>query len=110
MRDCLNLFDTASTGKLSKKIELRLTVEIISIIFDTLATTPPMPLMKTNLKKQRHKKKVAPGSSLVSAAVSIDHGLYLHALTAAQSTHEGNFSRYVRSLIRRDLGKASTAA
>lgn len=68
-----------------------------------------MPLMKTNLKKQRHKRKVSPGSSLVSAAVSIDHGLYLNALNAAQNTHEGNFSRYVRSLIRRDLGKTQAA-
>jgi len=109
MRDCLNGFDMGATGKLSKKIELLLTVEKISINFDSLATTPPMPLMKSNLTRQRHKRKVAPGSSLVSAAVSIDHKLYMSALSAAQSTHEGNFSRYVRNLIRRDLGKTQAA-
>lgn len=66
-----------------------------------------MPLMKTKTKKQRFKKTVTPTSSLVSAAVSINSQLYLKALEAAADEHEGNFSSYVRKLIRRDLGKAA---
>ena len=66
-----------------------------------------MPMTKTTLKKQRFKKTITPSSELVSAAVSIDSKLYLTALSAAEGEFEGNFSRYVRHLIRRDLGKTA---
>lgn len=43
---------------------------------------------------------------LVSAAVSIPPTLYNAAISEARRRHENNFSRYVRSLIAKDLGAA----
>lgn len=58
-------------------------------------------------RKQRLKGAVSPKRpSTISAAVSIPEALYLSALNAAQSEFEGNFSRYVRTLIKRDLSAA----
>lgn len=68
-----------------------------------------MPMPRTTQRKQRFKKTVNPTSDLVSAAVSIDANLYRTALSAAEGSFEGNFSRYVRHLIRRDLGKTQAA-
>jgi hypothetical protein len=62
-------------------------------------TKPPKP--PSPGRNQR--KKAQP---LVSAAVSIPPTLYDAALTEARRRHENNFSRYVRSLISRDLGAA----
>lgn len=67
-----------------------------------------MPNSKTKPRAQRFKKLIGPDSkTIVSAAVSIDSALYLKALSVADRHAEGNFSRYVRGLIRRDLGSAA---
>jgi hypothetical protein len=55
-------------------------------------------------KKRRFKIPVSDG--LIAAAVSIPQPLYLKALSHADDEHEGNFSRYVRTLIKRDLRSA----
>lgn len=64
----------------------------------------PMPHMKpAAARRQRYKKAVSAQSpSLVSAAVSISSDLYVRALRVAESDFEGNFSRYVRHLIKKD--------
>lgn len=65
-----------------------------------------------NIPKQKPRKQRLKGAAMpakeptVSAAVSIAEPLYLRALRAATDAHEGNFSRYVRSLIKRDLNAA----
>jgi hypothetical protein len=59
---------------------------------------PKPPTTSRNRRKQ--------AQPLVSAAVSIPPTLYDAALREAQQRHENNFSRYVRSLISRDLGAA----
>lgn len=56
------------------------------------------------LSSRRRRKRV---KALVSAAVSIDEQLYLKALRAAEHQHDGNFSRYMRTLLKRDLGVAA---
>lgn len=58
-----------------------------------------MPKAKTSNKNKRKHAK-----TYVSAAVSIDEVLYQQAIRAAVSNHEGNFSRYMRALVKRDLG------
>lgn len=66
---------------------------------------PKIPTSK--IRKQRHKSAVSPDkASVVSAAVSIPEHLYRTALKQATNKHDGNFSGYVRSLIRRDLSLA----
>lgn len=64
---------------------------------------PPSPA-KNSRKKRRFKTPISDG--LIAAAVSIPQPLYLKALTCADDQHEGNFSRYIRSLIKRDLRSA----
>lgn len=66
--------------------------------------TKPMPHIKTPAaRRQRFKKSVSATSpNLVSAAVSISSDLYVRALRVAESEFEGNFSRYVRHLIKKD--------
>lgn len=67
-----------------------------------------MPHTTTKPRAQRFKKLVKSDSkTIVSAAVSIDSALYLKALSVADRHAEGNFSRYVRGLIRRDIGSAA---
>jgi hypothetical protein len=62
---------------------------------------------KQKARKQRLKSAALPAKEpTVSAAVSIAEPLYLRALRAAKEGHEGNFSAYVRRLIRRDLNAA----
>jgi hypothetical protein len=68
-------------------------------------TIHPPVTKQASRKKRRIKQPLNCGS--VSAAVSIPEPLYLQALDAADETDEGNFSRYVRNLIRRDLQRAS---
>lgn len=64
-------------------------------------------ISKPNARKQRLKGSAMPAKETkISAAVSIAEPLYLRALRAAQDTHEGNFSLYVRNLIKRDLNAA----
>ncbi len=58
----------------------------------------------TPLSSRRRRKRV---KALVSAAVSIDEQLYIKALRAAEDRHDGNFSRYMRTLLKRDLGMAA---
>jgi hypothetical protein len=58
---------------------------------------------KPSTTGRNQRKKAQP---LVSAAVSIPPKLYDAALREAEQRHENNFSRYVRSLIARDLGAA----
>lgn len=59
----------------------------------------------TGSRKKRQFKLSSPGN--VAAAVSMPEPLYRQALRAADSCEEGNFSRYVRNLIRADLANAS---
>lgn len=64
-----------------------------------------MPQTQRRQRKQRLKAAISSGpSSIISAAVSIQEPLYLDALAAAHRRAEGNFSLYVRQLIRADLG------
>ncbi len=71
-----------------------------------LTTMPSLP--KPTARRQRHKKAVtATRPRTVSAAVSIPTDLYHLALNAAETTDEGNFSRYVRKLIKRDVNQAA---
>ena len=42
----------------------------------------------------------------ISAAVSMPKSLYRRVTSSVLKPHEGNFSRYVRSLIKRDLNAA----
>lgn len=64
-------------------------------------------ITKTKTRRQRLKGAAMPAKEpTVSAAVSIAEPLYLRALRAAKDGHEGNFSRYVRTLIKRDLNAA----
>lgn len=58
----------------------------------------------TPLSSRKRRKRV---KALVSAAVSVDESLYLRALRVADAKHDGNFSRYMRTLLRRDLGEAA---
>lgn len=61
-------------------------------------------LPKPTNSKQRFKARRQPGKTvLIPAAVSISEPLYMDALAVAKKTAEGNFSRYVRDLIRADL-------
>lgn len=62
-----------------------------------------MPHAPTTPKRARRKKPRA----LVSAAVSIPEVLYEKALKVADSKTEGNFSRYIRDLINKDLAQSA---
>lgn len=66
------------------------------------STMPRTSLAPLSGRKRRKRIK-----ALVSAAVSIDESLYLKALHAAEQKHDGNFSRYMRTLLKRDLGMAA---
>jgi hypothetical protein len=66
------------------------------------STMPRTSLAPLSSRKRRKRLK-----ALVSAAVSIDESLYLKALHAAEQKHDGNFSRYMRTLLKRDLGLAA---
>jgi hypothetical protein len=55
-------------------------------------------------RKKRQFKHSTPGT--IAAAVSMPEPLYRQALRVADSCEEGNFSRYVRNLIRADLAAA----
>ena len=68
----------------------------------TMPRTSLAPLSGRKRRKRRKRIK-----ALVSAAVSIDESLYLKALHAAEQKHDGNFSRYMRTLLKRDLGMAA---
>ena len=59
-------------------------------------------------RAQRH-KATSQGSKphIISAAVSIQEPLYRESLKQAIKVAEGNWSRYVRQLIKRDLGSAA---
>ena len=63
---------------------------------------PQSTLVPLSSRKRRKRVK-----AMVAAAVSIDETLYLKALHAAEQRHEGNFSRYMRDLLKRDLGLAA---
>lgn len=72
--------------------------------------------MSQKPKKHMPKTSLAPLSSrtrrkrvkaLVSAAVSIDEALYLKALRHADANFDGNFSAYMRNLLKHDLGLAA---
>ena len=63
------------------------------------AINPPKPS-----SSGRTQRKIP--QTLVSAAVSIPPNLYNEALAEARANHENNFSRYVRTLISRDLKSA----
>lgn len=65
-------------------------------------TMPQTTLSPLSSRKRRKRVK-----ALVSAAVSIDEQLYLKALRAAEHRHDGNFSSYMRALLKRDLGMAA---
>lgn len=67
--------------------------------------TKAMP--KTSLQPLSSRRRRRRVKALVSAAVSIDESLYLQALRTAEAKHDGNFSRYMRTLLRRDLGMAA---
>lgn len=56
------------------------------------------------LSSRKRRKRV---KALVAAAVSIDEDLYQRGLRAAEKEHDGNFSRYMRTLLKRDLGLAA---
>ena len=45
-------------------------------------------------------------SRRISAAVSMPKSLYRRVISEALQPHEGNFSLYVRNLIKRDLNAA----
>lgn len=63
---------------------------------------PAMPA--TQPRKQRFKKQIAPTKrKIVSAALSIPEELYMKALKVADLKTDGNFSRYARGLIEKDL-------
>jgi hypothetical protein len=89
-----------------------LRVENLSIIFDpsrliSLISTPKHAMPKSSLSplsSRRRRKRI---KALVSAAVSIDEQLYTQALRMAEANHDGNFSHYMRTLLKRDLGLAA---
>jgi hypothetical protein len=70
-------------------------------------TTPnAMPAIKNPKPSSSGRTQRKIPQTLVSAAVSIPPTLYNAAIIEARQRHENNFSRYVRSLIAKDLGAA----
>lgn len=70
-------------------------------------STPKKAMPKTTLAPLSSRKRRKRVKALVSAAVSVEEALYLRALRVADQQHDGNFSRYMRTLLRRDLGEAA---
>ena len=64
----------------------------------------PMPSTKTPPPQSASRKQRKTLPPRVCAAISIDETLYLKALAKAGMSHDNNFSRYVRTLVKKDLG------
>lgn len=59
----------------------------------------------TTLPPLSSRKRRKPIKARVSAAISIEEALYKLALLKAASHYDNNFSGYVRTLVKRDLGQ-----
>lgn len=60
-----------------------------------------MPKTKSPPVSSRRRHKVI--RNRISAAINLPEDVYKKALSQAQAHHDGNFSAYVRSLLRKDL-------
>lgn len=66
---------------------------------------PAMPA--TTLAPLSGRRRLKPIKARVLAALALDPDLYRSALKRAELKHDNNFSSYVRSLLKRDLGIAA---
>lgn len=66
--------------------------------------TPRAAMPATTLGPLSSRKRRKPLKARVSAAISIEETLYKQSLVKAASHHDNNWSGYVRTLIKQDLG------
>lgn len=61
----------------------------------------------TTLAPLSGRRRIKPIKARMVAALALDPGLYRAALKKAEAKHDNNFSAYVRSLLKGDLGIAA---
>ena len=71
-----------------------------------MAKKKPKPMPHTSLSPLSSRKRRKPARARITAAVSMDEGLYMDALRRAAAVADNNFSAHVRALIKRDLAAA----